>query len=560
MRADLLALIIIAVYFIGYKFYSKLFAEKIFKFDDNKKTPAHELNDGIDYVPTPKRILFGHHFASIAGAAPIVGPCIAVYWGWVPALIWVVLGNIVMGAVHDMGTLFLSVRHKAKSLANVTGSVINKKSKLLLLIVILFLIWIVSAAFAVIIARLFVTYPGSVLPINIAIVLALIIGYLFYVKKVPLLIPSITALVLLYASIPLGLKFPLDLTLYMSEAYAIAAWVAFLMVYGFIASVLPVWVLLQPRDYINSHQLIVGLGILIIGIIVTKPVIVAPEFNLNPGDGPPWFPFLFITIACGAISGAHGLIASGTTSKQINLESDIRPVGYGAMLVEGTLALLAIIAATAGFSDSSSWHSHYHSWEYASKHGLDAFVHGAANFLANLGIANELGAVFIAVIVISFAATTLDTVFRIQRFIIAEIGEMIDQPILDNRYLGSAIAVISVIALTFSNGIENLNGAFTLWPLFGASNQLLAALGLMIIGIYLLKEAKRSKTQNHYLLILIPALFLIVLTIISNLISIQSFYEQSNYLLCGISLILLVLELLIIFEGYKSLSTKKYIP
>lgn len=554
MRADILTLIIIGVYFLAYKFYSKFLAKKIFGLDNNRKTPAHELRDDVDFLPSNKRVLFGHHFASIAGAAPIVGPCIAVYWGWVPALIWVVLGNIVMGAVHDMGILFLSVRHKAKSIASVTGSIISKKSKIALMFIILFLIWILGAAFAVVIARLFVTYPGSVIPVNIAIVLALIIGYLFYVRQTKLLIPSLVALFLLYASIPIGNDYPVDLMqiLGWSENAALAFWVVFLMVYGFIASVLPVWVLLQPRDYINSHQLIVGLVILIAGIFVSQPVIVAPEFNLSPGDGPPWFPFLFVTIACGAISGAHGLIASGTTSKQINKETDIRPIGYGAMLIEGTIALLAVVAATAGFANAESWGKHYWCWANASKNGLQAFVNGSANFLTNLGIPEDLGAIFIAVIIISFAATTLDTAFRIQRFIIAEIGEELKVEVLSNRYIGAAIAVISVILLTFSGGWDNLSGAFTLWPIFGTSNQLLASLGLLVISIYLLnKSQEEGQTKSKkYLITLIPGIALIGLTIFSNSHSIWSFYNEGNMLLSGISLLLLCLQIFIIFDGF----------
>lgn len=552
-RADILALIIIAIYLLGYLFYSRFLAQKVFKLNNENKSPAHELEDGIDFVPTRKHILFGHHFASIAGAAPIVGPCIAVYWGWVPALIWVVLGNIVMGAVHDMGSLLLSVRHKAKSIGSISGIVVNKRTKLLFLLVIFFLIWLVAAVFAVIIARLFVSYPGSVIPINIAIVLALIIGFIIYRTNIKILVPSLIALVLLYASIPLGLKYPIDLSqmLGFSEAGAISFWIIFLMVYGFIASVLPVWVLLQPRDYINSHQLIVGLGILLIGIFVTQPVIVAPMFNLEATDSPPWFPFLFVTIACGAVSGAHGLIASGTTSKQINKESDVRAIGYGSMLVEGTLALLAIIAATAGFASKNDWHLHYKSWAYSSKHGLDAFIEGSAQFLTSLNIPAELGAVFIAVIVISFAATTLDTTFRIQRFILAEIGEMLNVKALDNRYIASALAVVSVVLLVYSDGSSTGQGAFTLWPLFGSSNQLLAALTMMLISVYLYGFCKNKKNQAlkwGYLLTLIPALFLTMMTIISNLLSTKTFIYDGKYMLAAVSMVMLALQTWITIE------------
>lgn len=557
MRADIVALIVISVYLLAYFFYSKLIANKVLCLDDSKITPAHKYQDGIDYIPARKHILFGHHFASIAGAAPIVGPCIAVYWGWVPALIWIVVGSIFMGAVHDMSVLYLSVKHKAQSIGSITGSILNKRSKLLFLILTFFLVWILSAAFAVIIARLFVNYPGTVIPINIAIILALVIGYLFYKKGFKPLVPSLIALFILYASIPVGVAYPIDLTqiLGWDTSAAIAAWVIFLMIYGLVASVLPVWVLLQPRDYINSHQLIVGLGVLILGVFLTKPEIVAPAFNLEPGDSPPWFPYLFVTIACGAISGAHGLIASGTTSKQINKESDIRPIGYGSMLIEATLALLAILAATAGFADKADWQSHYHSWAYASKHGLDAFIHGAAGFLTHVGISTEIGSVFIAVIVISFAATTLDTTFRIQRFIITEIGESVDLKFTKNRYISTAIAVVTITMLIFIDGSTNVSGAFTLWPLFGTGNQLLAALSLIVLTVYLYKSSKKSKKgfKKRYLFIALPACVITVATLFSGIISAEHFYSEQNYLLTVISAIMLILQVWLTTEAINEL-------
>lgn len=568
MRADILALLILLLYLAAYLFYSRFLAEKVFKLNDKKKTPAHKFQDGIDFVPARKTILFGHHFASIAGAAPIVGPCIAVYWGWLPALAWVVLGNIFMGAVHDMGTLFLSVRHKAESIASVAGDLINKKSRVLFLFLVLFLIWIVSAAFSVVIAKLFVAYPASVIPTNAAIFLALILGYLLYVKKINALVPSVIALVLLYALIPLGQKFPIDLMqiFAVEKETALGIWVIFLLAYGYVASVLPVWVLLQPRDYINSHQLVVALVILLVAIFYVHPEIVAPMINIHDTaseDAMPIFPFLFTTIACGAISGAHGLVSSGTTAKQVNKETDIRGIAYGSMLIEGALALLAIIAASAGFKNSLDWHAHYNSWTYASKHGLNAFIEGSASFLAQMSVDHNLAATFIAVIVIGFAATTLDTLFRIQRFIVAEIAENFsakkiffwqkENPlwkIFSNRYFGSAIAVVSVLFLVFSNGGENLSGAFTLWPLFGTANQLLAALALLLISLFLFK-----KKNKFYWLTLVPAIFMLLLTFISNFLGIVDFWAQSNWTLSIISMLLLLLQVLLCIEAVQKFSS-----
>jgi carbon starvation protein len=338
ITADKIVAVIIVVYLIAYKFYGSFIEKKVFQADNSNETPAHTFNDGEDFLPTRKTILFGHHFASIAGVAPIIGPCIAVYWGWLPAVIWVVLGNIFMGAVHDMSVLFLSVRNSAKSIVEIAASKVmngffDKKARFGLLYITIFLLWIVSAAFTVVIARLFVKYPSSVIPTAFASLLAVIMGFILYKSKIHALVPSLISLVLLYASIPIGVKFPVDFQslLTLSADQALALWVIILLAYAYIASVLPVWVLLQPRDYINSHQIVVGLGILILGVFLTKPEIVAPAINFDADKS--WFPFLFITVACGAISGAHGLISAGTTSKQIAKETDIRPIAYGSMLL-----------------------------------------------------------------------------------------------------------------------------------------------------------------------------------------------------------------------------------
>jgi carbon starvation protein len=537
LRADFIVLIVIVLYLLGYKFYSRFLEKHIFKIDDSLPTPAHEINDGEDFVPTRKTILFGHHFASIAGVAPIIGPCIAVYWGWLPALLWVVIGNITMGAVHDMGTLYLSVRNCARSIADVAGNLLGKRSKLSLLFIIVFLLWIVSAAFSVVIARLFVSYPASVIPTAVASILAIFMGFLLYRWKIHALVPSLICLALLYASIPLGVSFPVDLSsiLGVEAGSAVAIWVLFLLVYAYVASVLPVWVLLQPRDYINSHQIIVGLGLLVFGIFFTQPQIVAPAINHNATQ--PWFPFLFITVACGAISGAHGLIASGTTSRQINKESDIRPIGYGSMLLEGFLALLAVMAATAGFRDYDGWCNHYGDWAHASTHALDAFVNGCVGFLDVLGLDPALAAAFIAVIIISFASTSLDTLFRIQRYMLEEISELADFKPLANKYLGSLVAVISSILLVYSDGVTNLDGAFRLWPLFGTTNQLIAALALLVLAVYLM-----VKNTNN-IVILVPGLLLTLLTVYANCSSAYGFFVEKNYLLSTFSLLILILQI-----------------
>ncbi|MEO1933847.1 MAG: carbon starvation CstA family protein, partial [Myxococcales bacterium] len=386
MNAALLAAIAFVAFALGYHFYSGFLARHIFDLQPDEPVPSHELEDGVDYVPTRLHVLWGHHFASIAGAAPIVGPAIAVIWGWVPALIWVCVGTVFMGAAHDFSALVISARHRGRSIGDVAGSVINPRVRTLFLIVISLLIWVVLAVFAYIIATLFHSTPSSIFPINVQILIAMVLGWLVYRRGMPMFLPSIVCYVGLLVAIFYGGAVATALPFL--QAISISTWVWMLLGYSFVASVMPVWLLLQPRDYINSHQLLTGLAVLSAGLLVLQPKIVAPAFNLEPEGAPSMIPFLFVTIACGAISGFHGLVASGTTSKQLSKMTDARPIGYGGMLAEGFLGLMAVLAATAGFSEASDWWSHYSSWGAANGLAakLDAFVSGGASFVAALGI------------------------------------------------------------------------------------------------------------------------------------------------------------------------------
>ncbi|MEM9492484.1 MAG: carbon starvation protein A, partial [Myxococcota bacterium] len=411
MNAAVVCLAGLVVFGLGYRFYSRYLATRVFGLRDDEPVPARELEDGVDYVPTHKHVLFGHHYASIAGAAPIIGPAIAVVWGWVPALVWVVLGTVLMGAVHDFSTLVMSVRHQGRSVGSIVADVIGPRTRVLFLLVIFFLIMLVIAVFARAIASLFIAKPGAVIPVNFEIIVALLIGYVCYRRKAKILWPSIAALIALYIMVYIGVLVPVELDSLFGE-HTHTAWVVALLAYSFVASVLPVWVLLQPRDYINSHQLLVGLTLLIAGLMIAQPEFAAPAFNAAPADAPSWFPFLFVTIACGAISGFHGLVSSGTTSKQLACASDARFIGYGGMIGEGTLALLSPLAVSAGLAN---WGEHYHSFGAAAKHGVANFVEGGGQFLSALGIPVGPAEVVVAVLVISFAATSLDTGVRIQR-------------------------------------------------------------------------------------------------------------------------------------------------
>ena len=563
MNSALLAFFALFSFYLGYRFYSRFISDKIYGLDESIITPAHEFEDGIDFVPTKRHILFGHHFTSIAGAAPIIGPCIAAYWGWLPAILWVVLGTIFMGAVHDFGSLVISLKEKGRSIADITSLVINPRARLMFLIFVMFLTWLVLAVFAMAIAGLFKAVPTSVLPINIEIVVAIVIGYLISKKGIDALIPSLVALGILYLFVWIGTTTPISLeTLGVASENIQNMWILFLFIYSAIASLLPVWLLLQPRDFINSHQLIVGLGLIFLGIFLAQPVIDAPAIR-TAGDltAPPILPMLFVTIACGAISGFHALVSSGTTSKQVNTLHDARMIGYGAMLGEGTLAIASTIAAVAGIAlvtncdlpsighvANLNWEIYYDSWAHATANKATAFVLGGGAFLQQLGLSTTFSNTLMAVLIISFAATTLDTATRIQRFIISEIGSAIHMPVIQNRYVATFLAVVPAAILTMWSIPDPVTGsmkqaAWVLWPIFGASNQMLAALTLMILTLYFWKQKK------PILPLLIPMLFIMVITFTALIMKTQSFHTQGNMLLLGITLIMLGLIIWMLIEG-----------
>ncbi len=520
---------------LGYFFYSKILATKVFNLRADEPVPSKEQADGIDYVPTKKAVLFGHHYASIAGAAPIIGPAIAVVWGWLPAVIWIVVGSVFMGAVHDFSVLVLSMRHGGKSVGQVSADILGPRTRPLFLLVVFVLVMVVIAVFADAIAKLFVAFPGSVLPVNFQIIVAILIGWLSYKKGLPLLWPSIIALLSLYGMTFVGAELPMPLSGLIGVKNEGTVWVVLLLIYSFVASVIPVWVLLQPRDYINSHQLFVGLTLIIGGIFVAHPQIQAPAIAVPPDDAPSLLPFLFVTIACGAISGFHGLVSSGTTSKQIECAKDAPSIGYGAMLGEGLVALLATLAVSAGLAD---WASHYHSFAAAAQGGIGAFVQGASTFVSALGIPQSAAQVLVAVMVISFAATSLDTGVRIQRYILSELGEIYGIQFIQGRYVAGLLAV-SLPLVLYLTGTER-----ALWPLFGATNQLLAGLSLIVVTVWL------KNTGRPWLFTGIPMIFVCLIAALSMAGNIVQYFRQGNYLLLVVGALVLALEVWVVLEGW----------
>lgn len=629
MNSIYIAIFALSAFSLAYRFYGRFLAERVFESEGPEaeafETPAHAQRDDIDYVPTKAPILFGHHFTSIAGAGPIVGPAIAVIWGWLPAVLWIVFGAVFIGAVHDFGCLVVSTRGRGRSMAEISGDEVNGRVRFLFLMLILFLTWIVLAVFAFVIASLFVDYPASVIPINFEIIVALILGWGVHKRAWPILWPSIAALVLLYASIFVGVQLPVVThSLFLNQddqakvaqfqeqhrsmaqaegkavqdfrrvkkcirwikkhqpaetallgrlgqarIRAVTVWMYALLAYSFVACALPVWVLLQPRDFINSHQLMLALGGLYLGLMVLHPPVVAPAFEPNPEGAPSWFPFLFVTIACGAISGFHGLVSSGTSSKQLDRLPDARPVGYRAMLGEASLGLIVTLACVAGFKSEAAWHAHYRSWAAAGPldRKLDAFLHGGAWFLSSLGLPEALGVVIIAVIVISFAATTLDSAARIQRFVLGELGDRFEDfakdreggiakmtsglaKLFQNTFVGAFIACASPLLLLQAKTASGKPLWTAIWPIFGSANQLLGALCLVVLTIWLVRR------QKNFWITAIPCAFIGLMTAFAFSVKIYGFWtaaRQSGFengkLVLAVTLLLFGFGLWILIEA-----------
>ena len=536
-------------YILASRFYGRFLSQRLFNIDPSRTTPAHEFEDGVDFVPTKKSILFGHHFTSIAGAGPIVGPAIAVIWGWLPALVWVLVGSIFMGAVHDFGALVVSARHKGKTIGQVTSELIGPRARLLFLLLIFFALLIVIAVFVLVIAVLFKNYPATVLPVWIEMPIAIALGFYIYKRSGSTLLASIVALTLLYVFVYIGIYVPITMPAFVM-GNEILSWAVVLLVYAYVASTLPVWVLLQPRDYINSHQLLVGLGLLYLALFISRPDIVAPAINVSPEGAPAMLPFLFITVACGAISGFHSLVSSGTTVKQLDNERDMPFIGYGSMLGEGILSVMAILACTAGFATASAWNTHYSSWGAAKGLGakVGAFVEGGSYFLTSIGFSHELGAALVAVLVISFCATTLDTATRLQRYVVSELAETLNVTPLTGRHAATTVAVTSAFALSM---INNGKGGLLLWPLFGTVNQLMAGLALLAISMYLLRQGKPA----HYTYV--PMLVMLVFSSWAMVLNLKGYMAAENWLLITLGLAILALELWLIVEAALALKALK---
>ena len=591
MQTLAIALGALVFYIIAYHTYGKFLARKIFKLDPGARVPSVEMADGNDYVPTRKGVIFGHHFTSIAGTGPIVGPALAVIWGWLPALLWVLFGSILIGAVHDFGALVVSIRNRGQTVGDIAGRVLSQRTRVLFLSVLFLALTIVLAIFGLVIAAVLKQYPSAILPCLVQIPIAVAIGTYLHRRGVNLVIPSLLALGIMYLTVAFG---NIGFLATLNESLAslpVIVWVGVLLVYSYIASVLPVWTLLQPRDFINSLQLISTLGLIVAGLVIAACIggapptpdgdrqtleIVAPALRIAPEGAPSIFPFLFITIACGAISGFHCLVSSGTSSKQVKSEADALFVGYGSMITEGFLAVLVILACVAGLgmgaqSDgsmlygSAAYDARYGSWSAAGSLSakIGAFVEGSANFLVVLGMKAPFAIALMGVFVASFAATTLDTACRLQRYVVQELAStftssrktsssFLRRPItiLRNRHGATVFAILlagSLAALppplvpwTLQSAGK---GGLILWPLFGATNQLLAGLAFLVITFWLWRRSL------PVWFIIPPAIVMLILPGIAMTIKVYEFFQNSQFLLAILGLATIALQIWIIMEA-----------
>ena len=566
MNAVVILLVGVAVLVLGYLFYGKWLAEQ-WGVDPNKTTPAHELEDGNDYVPAKAPVLMGHHFSSIAGAGPINGPIQAAVFGWVPVMLWVLIGGIFFGAVHDFGALFASVRNKGQSIGEVIAASIGKRAKRLFIIFSYLTLLLVVAAFASIVANTFkATYDeagvldkaasaanASTAMISILfIVIAIIFGMMVYRRNASLGVSTVIGVVAIIACMAIGLNWH---PIYLSGS----TWMIIVGIYIAIASVTPVWILLQPRDYLSSFLLYGMMIVAVVGIIGAHPTLDIPAFTgfvdqATNGSGVSLgslFPALFVTIACGAISGFHSLVGSGTTAKQLDRESDARPIAYGGMLIECALALISLCAV--GYI-----------WKEYVPGGITTptavFATGISRMCATIPFLKGAESVIYSMLILAvsaFCLTSLDTATRLARYMFQEFwlepGETYEnatgiKKTLTNPYFATIITVVLGVAL-------GMTGYAKIWALFGAANQLLAALGLLAVAAWLGQIGRNNK------MFLFPMAFMLVVTIVSLCqtiwTNVSNAVDMWNWIRAGLGTLLVILAIVLAVEGVQTIFGKK---
>lgn len=522
-----LVLSVILLFFLAYRFYGR-WLEKRWRINPDKPTPAHTERDDIDYVPTKRPVLFGHHFASIAGAAPIIGPIAASIFGWAPVFVWIVFAGIFFGSVHDFGALFTSIRHKGNNLSQVIGENTTQRNRLLFA----WFVWLTSilviAAFTSIVADSFVKMPAAATASILFLILAVFFGMVMRRLQLPLFLLTLIGILLMAGAIYIGILFPMSLSK--------PVWMIIITAYIAVASIAPVWLLLQPRDYLNSFLLFTLIFAAAIGVLWLNPELQSPAFTGFEVNNMHLFPLLFVMVACGAISGYHSMFASTTTSKQVNNEKDIRPIAMGGMLVESFLAVIALIVAAqlsrGQFNEL-----------YNNGGPIAIFSSGLAGLVQKLGLPYQASASFVVLAISSFALTSLDSVARVARSIL--------QHTADNNRIMTTIGLSSVlkskVGATLLTVLVGGIAAFTkwqiIWPIFGCANQLIAALALVIVFIWL------KSTNRTYKVLIIPMVFMLIVESVALIqLTIKSVLDGS-YVLAVVSVTLFILSVLFLLQS-----------
>lgn len=542
MSGVLLLVIAIILFALAYVYYAGWLAKQ-WGLDVTRETPAHTMYDGVDYVPAKAPVLLGHHFASIAGAGPINGPILAATFGWIPVTLWIILGNIFFGAVHDFGSLLASIRHKGMSIGGIIELNVGTAAKRLFLLFSWLTLVLIIAAFANIVADTFVSTPQAATSSLLFMPLAVAFGFAIYRRNAPLFLSTIVGVVILFLCVVLGVYMPLHLSK--------TAWLIILSIYIIAASILPVWLLLQPRDYLNSFLLYAMILGGVIGVILYHPSIQMPAITSFKVGTQYLFPMLFITIACGAISGFHSLVASGTTAKQLDKEGDVKLIGYGGMLIEGVLAILATLTAVYLTTEN---------YGALLKGGpVNVFATGLATFMTSFGLDATTGKTFTALAVSAFALTTLDTATRLGRFAFqeffattvstspaeaAEARPATTVSFLANRYVASIVTVVISVWLAFTSWS-------VIWPMFGSANQLLAAVALLAVAAWLANAGKNNK------MLIFPMIFMFLVTLTALGFLIRDNVAKGNYALVFFGVLLFILAIILIALAYNVLTGKK---
>lgn len=569
MNAALLPIIAAVLFYLGYRFYGR-YISKVFKEDDSCPTPACSMKDDVDYVPTKRIVLFGHHFASIAGGGPIIGPTVAMMFGFIPVWLWAVLGSIFIGAVHDMTALFASVREKGKSVAEIAKSTLGNTGFFLFISFTILMLLLVTSAFLGLTATALTSLlsldvlrldpsqtvvrtievggvpkavVGGIASTSVIVITACapFIGYLVYKKGINVYLASGIAIVVCFVSVAIGMEIPIQ--------FSPNTWMIILCFYTLLAAGIPVWIILQPRDFTNSFLLYSGIVALFIAAIVAgfKGVTFsAPAFNVAAGTaklGPIW-PFLFITVACGAISGFHCLVAGGTSSKQVSKESDIKVIAYGGMVLEGLLAIGVLVAVGCGLMFSDYVNIVFPTVAGARSNPILAFAAGAGGLLdKGLGIPPVYGTVFGILLVEGFVVTTLDTAVRLNRYLFEELWQVIFKnvpKIMKSYIFNAALAVVFMYLLAYNNAF------LVIWPAFGSANQLLASLALIAVSVWLVNRGINA------LFTVVPAIFMMVTTIYSLFVLlIEKYLPKQNYALSVFAILLIILSIGVIWLAYK---------